>query len=263
MPRKSKVSIEEVRPLFEGGASTYEIAAKFNVNQSHIYRMIKKWNLNNPNNPIKTRDKSEAQKVHIDKHGHQRVGTSQSEETKVAISNKMRDFYDSADGKKAKQKIRETREQEWSEKTDQEKADIIQELRVGGRETLVMGQGSKFENFLAEELMLAGFGVEQRNRTAALGMFEVDIALTNEGIAIEVDGPSHFMDIYGVEELAKVQAKDKLKDDQLLSGNWSILRLQDKSGSCSRARISRVITKINEIKKDRLEGKSKVYVVKL
>ena len=244
MPRKSTIDMTEVRRLVEvEKLSTYKIADKVGCNQSHIVRLIAKFNKANPDNPIKKRNKSEAQLNYIKQTGtHQRQGTTHAEETKDLISDRMRDFYDSDEGEEAKARISEFRQQEWAEKTDDERAAILTDLQQANRAKMQSGEGSNFENFLAEQLSAAGYMVEQRTKNWTPGQnFHVDIALPNDKIIIEVDGPTHWSPIYGDEELQKVVIKDSRKDKALIANGWNILRVQDSSGSTTRARFKRVL----------------------
>ena len=60
------------------------------------------------------------------------------------------------------------------------------------------GKGSRLERYIAEELRRRGYLVEERSIHYTAGKdFEVDLALPNELIALEVDGPTHFLLIYG------------------------------------------------------------------
>lgn len=250
MPRKSSIDMNEVRRLIEvEKLSTYKVAAELGCNQSHVVRLIAKFNKNNPSNPIKKRNKSEAQLNYLKTSGtHQREGTVHSEDTKDAISDKMRDFYDSDEGEAAKDKIREFRQQEWAEKSEAERAEILNDLKQANRAKMQSGEGSNFENYLAEQLTENGYLVEQRTKTWTPGnQFHVDIALPSQKIIIEVDGPTHWSPIYGDAELAKVQAKDGRKDAVLINNGWCILRVQDGSGSTTRARFKRVLDMLHEI----------------
>lgn len=250
MPRKSTLDMEKVRHLIEvEKLSTYKVAERVGCNQSHIVRMVAKYNKNNPNNPIKKRNKSQAQLNYIKQFGtHQREGTTHDDVTKDKISDKMREFYDSEEGEAAKDRIREFRQQEWAEKSDEEKAHILAELQEANRAKMQTGEGSNFENFLAEQLADYGFRVEQRTKSWTPGQkFHVDIAMPNDKIIIEVDGPTHWAPIYGEEELQKVEVKDARKDAVLNSNGWNVLRVQDASGSTTRARFMRVLDTIKQI----------------
>lgn len=251
MPRKSSLDMTEVRRLIEvEKLSTYKVAERIGCNQSHIVRMIAKYNKQNPNNPIKKRNKSEAQKNYIKQSGkHQREGTHHDDATKDLISDRMKDFYDSEEGQAVKDKISEFRQQEWAEKSADERAAILEDLHEANRAKMRAGEGSNFENFLAEQLEEGGYFVEQRTKTWTPGQkFHVDIALPNEKIIIEVDGPTHWAPIYGEDELIKVQNKDAKKDAVLHGNGWHVLRVQDGSGSTTRARFKRVLDVIEQIK---------------
>ena len=250
MPRKSSFDMTEVRRLVEvEKLSTYKVADELGCNQSHVVRLIQKFNKANPSNPIKKRNKSEAQKNYLKQTGtHQRDGTTHSEDTKDAISDRMREFYDSDEGEAAKERIREFRQQEWAEKSDAEKTAILEELKQANRAKMQSGEGSNFENYLAEQLTAHGLQVDQRTKAYTPGnKFHVDIALPNEKIIIEVDGPTHWQPIYGEVEMNKVIAKDGKKDAVLIANGWNILRVQDSSGSTTRARFKRVMDALDAV----------------
>ena len=256
MPRKSSLDMAEVRRLIEDEKlSTYKVAERVGCNQSHIVRMVAKFNKQNPSNPINKRNKSQAQLNYIKQSGkHQRDGTTHDEITKDLISDKMREFYDSPEGVEAKERISEFRREEWAEKSEEERAAILVELQQANRAKMQAGEGSNFENFLAEQLAERGYSVEQRTKTWTPGQrFHVDIALPNDKIIIEVDGPTHWAPIYGDDELQKVVAKDAKKDAVLTSNGWVVLRVQDSSGSTTRARFKRVLDVLDEIKYSKAE----------
>ena len=256
MPRKSSLDMAEVRRLIEDELlSTYKVAEQVGCNQSHIVRMVAKFNKQNPGNPIKKRNKSEAQLNYIKQTGtHQRDGTTHDEITKDKISDKMREFYDSPEGVEAKERISEFRKEEWAEKSEEERAEILTELQLANRAKMQSGEGSNFKNFVAEQLMERGYTVEQRTKTWTPGQqFHVDIALPNEKLIIEVDGPTHWAPIYGEEELQKVIVKDAKKDAALIANGWVVLRVQDSSGSTTRARFKRVLDVLGEIKYSKAE----------
>lgn len=248
MSRKAKINIDVVRKLFEQGLSTYAVAENVGCDQSYISRMITKYNKNNPNTQIKVRSKSEAQKLYAEKHGHQRVGTTHTEDSKIAISDTMRDFFDSPDGDEARKKMSEARKLEWEKMTPSEKANSVNQLKIANREALKSGDGSKFENFIAEGLSHSGFNIEQRTDAYTPGNhFHVDIAIKDKALVIEIDGPTHWKDIYGQAKLDMVERQDAEKDAMLHGVGFDVLRVQDDSGNVSRARLMRVLDKVNEI----------------
>lgn len=266
MSKKSKVSIEEIRTLSEQGLSTYKIADKLGCNQSHVYRIMQKWNKTHPDNPVKVRSKSEAQKLNIEAGGHQRLGTHHSDESKLRTSDTMRDFYESDAGAAAKTKKSEDKKAEWAKLPDEKKVEIVTNMRTASKEQMKLGRGSKFENYLADGLKSLGFEVEQRTHNYTPGQkMEVDIAVPSYSVAIEVDGPTHWdASVYGQEALQVVQERDKIKNDLLNSGGFDVLRLQDKTGACTRARIMRVSEMLKDIMERRKSGEQpSVYIVKV
>lgn len=263
MPRKSSIDMTEVRRLIEvEKLSTYGAAEKLGCNQSHVVRLIAKFNKENPKNPIKKRNKSEAQKNYIKRTGtHQRSGTTHSDETREAISDSMRAVYDGPQGDEIREKISIKRQEEWAEMSEADKSEVLQTLKEASRAKAQSGEGSNFENYLAECLEEHQYVVEQRTQTYTPGQkFHVDIALPAEKLIIEVDGPTHWSPIYGEDELLKVQQKDKLKDNTLHIAGWNVLRVQDGSGSTTRARFIRVLEKVEKIAT--YKGKAKTHYVR-
>jgi len=263
MPKKSSIDMNEVKRLIEvERLSTYGVADRLGCNQSHVVRLIAKFNKEHPNAPINKRDKSEAQKNFISRTGsHQRDGTLHSDESKDKISDTMRDVYDGPQGDEIREKIAQQRHDEWAALNETQRANVLQNLKQSSRAKAQAGEGSNFENYLADMLKSQGMKVEVRTKAYTPGQkFHVDIALPMEKIIIEVDGPTHWSPIYGDDELIKVRAKDKSKDDILNMSGWNVLRVQDTSGSTTRARFARVFDQIEVIKN--YKGKTTTHYVK-
>ena len=55
---------------------------------------------------------------------------------------------------------------------------------------------------------------------------EVDLFLPNAKIAIEVDGPAHFLPIWGEENLQKRVKSDAIKSGLLLSSGFVVVRIK-------------------------------------
>ncbi|MHC5056388.1 MAG: DUF559 domain-containing protein [Planctomycetota bacterium] len=264
MARKSSIDMNAVRRCIEvEKLSTYGTADKLGCNQSHVVRLIAKYNKANPSNPIKKRNKSEAQKNFIKRTGsHQRSGTTHTEEAREQISDSMKEVYDGPRGDEIREKISQQRQEEWAQMSAADKAEVLETLKSSSRAKAMSGEGSNFENFLAEKLEEHGFVVEVRTKAYTPGQkFHVDIALPQEQIIIEVDGPTHWSPIYGDDELRKVQDKDKLKDNTLTNMGWNVLRVQDGSGSTTRARFVRVLDQVEFIR-DKYKGKKQTHYVK-
>jgi len=258
MARKATINIVQVKELFESGLSTYKVAEQLGCSQSYICKFMKNYNKKNPTNPIHVRDKSEAQKAFIEKNGHQRIGTTHSDESKAAISTKMGDFFESDKGTEVKKRIAEGRKEAWEGMSKAEQAENLTKMRTANRESMKIGEGSKFENYVAEELRKVGYILEQRTQNYTPGQLEVDIAIPDLKIAVEVDGPTHFTELYGPERLKRAKANDELKNGQLTTGGWDLLRIQDKSASLSPVRIKRITETLSKMIEDRKSRKGTV-----
>lgn len=264
MARKSTIDMGEVRRLIEvEKLSTYGAADSLGCNQSHVVRLIAKFNKENPSNPIKKRTKSQAQKNYIKRTGtHQRSGTTHSDESKELISDSMKDVYDGPRGDEIREKISQQRQEEWAAMGPAEQAEVLETLKTASRAKAQSGEGSNFENFLAEKLEEHQYVVEVRTQAYTPGQkFHVDIALPQVKLIIEVDGPTHWAPIYGDDELRKVQAKDTVKDNTLTAAGWNVLRVQDGSGSTTRARFVRVLEQVERITQE-YKGKCTTHYVK-
>lgn len=227
--------------------STCDIASEHGVFPNTIRRELVK-------NGIQPRNKSDAQKKNLERNGHPMEGRERTDEEKERISLGLHHFWH-ADNKsnKAAQKLRkhlgELAKKHWDELSESDKNEIINKMHLASAK--VSGAGSKSENAVAKMLMDKGFNVVQRSRDYTPGgQFEIDIAIPDKNIAIEWDGATHFMPIYGEDRLAVVQEKDERKDAVLLTNGWTVIRCRDMSTGYSRAFCSRTVDAIIMILKN-------------
>lgn len=52
---------------------------------------------------------------------------------------------------------------------------------------------------------------------------EIDMTIPKYKLAIEVNGPTHYINLYGDEELARVQANDKIKEQEIKDMGWKFI----------------------------------------
>lgn len=83
---------------------------------------------------------------------------------------------------------------------------------------------SKMEMWLEPHLEILGFS---RNGRISCGQLrkQVDFVNARLRIAIEVDGPWHFLPIQSAENLQRVQQRDRLLDQEILNRSWRLIRL--------------------------------------
>lgn len=254
--RKKIIEEATLRKLYcEQGLSLRKMSEKLKRPVSAITKYMDQYG-------IERRTKSDAQKGYLSDNDHPMQGKHHTEEAKKKISASLGDFWDSLDPDQRaeyRQLVGSGWRKRWASMSNAERENMIASLNAANRQQ--QGHGSRFERFLADELRSRGYVVEERsNNYIANAKQEVDLALTHEGIMIEVDGPTHFMPIYGEEALERQEAKDADKDDYLISAGFSVLRIQDNNGPLSQVRIEKIVTEIERIKKT--NGKCRVWIMR-
>jgi very-short-patch-repair endonuclease len=102
----------------------------------------------------------------------------------------------------------------------------IKSIQVAGKE------GSKLEKFLYEEITKAGFSVQYHKKHLIQNHdMELDMYVPSIKTIIEVDGPSHFLPIWGEEKLQKQIKADTQKSGLILSKGMVIIRIKNLSDS--------------------------------
>lgn len=241
---KAKIIQERTlrRLYLDEGLSLRKIAAQLQRPLSTVNKYMKKYG-------IDRRSKSGAQSLFLENNDHPMQGKHHSQETKDQISGTLGAFWNDLDDAKReeyRERVGSGWKRKWAAMSDGEKTNMIAELNAAGRAK--QGQGSRFERFVAAELNKRGYAVEIRTHNyMPSAKFEVDIALARQGVMIEVDGPTHFMDIYGEDALKRQQEKDAEKDEYLTQAGFGVLRVQDNNGPLSQVRIERITNKIEEM----------------
>ena len=229
------------REFVDNRKSTSALAKEWGTYPMTIRRALKK-------HGFKPRDKSQAQKNNIEINGSPLTGRQRTEDEKIKISTTLQSRWDNLSDKEKEREIKkksDVAKEMWREKTKEEKQESLNKMHVGNRKNA--NSGSKNENNVAEMLINYGFEIKQRTKDYTPGRrFEIDICIPKERIAIEWDGPNHFLPIYGEEKLAKVIAKDNIKNKYLTSSGWTIIRIRDTSTTPTLAVARRASDKIIE-----------------
>lgn len=241
-----QINEEDVRRFYQDdGLSLRKVSQTIGVSLATLSRFMKKYG-------IKTRDKASAQKNFLKTNDHQMQGRTHTAETKKKISHGLGDFWDGLTDEEAeavKSKIGAAWKRKWEGMSNNERQTMMEDLASKAKAS--QGDGSRLERYIAEQLRQRGYVVEERSTNYTAGKdFEVDIALPKQMIAIEVDGPTHFMPIHGEKALEKQQERDKRKDDLVMSTGYNVLRIRDNNGSLSQLRIDRIEQAFKEIEQD-------------
>lgn len=212
-------SIDEsyVVSKYNDGLSCGEIAEHFNTYSKKIERILKK-------NGVKIRTRSEAAKKAI-KRGRAKPPTTEkrSEEEKVAISKGVQSAWKNKTPEEREEFSKGARER-W-DKMDPVKKREMQE-KAGRALRIACIEGSKAEKFLKSKLEKMGYEVVMHKKGLIEGNFEIDLLLPELNTIIEIDGPQHFLPIFGEERLSEVVKMDNIKNGLLIGKGFCVVRIK-------------------------------------
>ena len=200
--------------------STYEIAQELKNYPNKIRRAVNTLG-------VELRDKSKAQTVAIQsgRHEHPTKGKKRTEAEKVAISNGMATYWDEMEESERERRSKISKKQ-WQEMSEEEKANLRKLAAEAVRKA--SKEGSKIEKFIYEGLTKAGYDVIFHKRgLVANDKLEVDLFVPSLKTAIEIDGPAHFLPIWGQENLERHIRADAQKAGLLINRGFVVLRVKN------------------------------------
>ena len=200
--------------------STYEIAQELNTYPNKVRRALKALG-------IDLRDKSQAQSVAIasGRHEHPTKGKIRTEAEKIAISDGMHSFWQNMEDEERDRRS-ELSKQQWASMSDEDKAYLRKMAAEAGRKA--SKEGSKIEKFLSEGLTEKGYGpIFHKKGLIPNENMEVDIFVPALKTAIEIDGPAHFLPIWGEENLQKHIRADAIKAGSFRNRGFVVLRVKN------------------------------------
>jgi len=222
--------------------SFQDIATAYNTYTNKVRRDAKKFEI-----PI--RDKSSAQKnaLQTGKHKHPTKGLTRTQETKNKIGTSVMHFWDNMDAATIQQR-KDIAKKNWDNLSLDQKQFIKQEANNAVRQA--SKEGSKLEKFLLVKLIEDGYKVDfHKEQTLSNTKLQIDLFIPHYNIAIEVDGPSHFLPVWGEKTLNKNIAYDNKKTGLILGKGLVLIRIKQlREFSNSRASALYTLLEI-EIKK--------------
>lgn len=206
--------------------STYEIAEICNTYPNKIRRVL-------ISNGIEIKTKSEAQKNAL-KQGKSKIPTEgrvRSKEEKLKISLSLSKKWANISDEDYELRVKSAKER-WNKLSDKKKHSMseaaIKAIQLAGKE------GSKLEKFLRDELGKHGHSIEIHKKNLIQNQnLEIDMYFPKLKTIIEIDGPSHFLPIWGEEKLQKQIKADLDKNGLILSKGFVIIRVKNLSDSLS------------------------------
>lgn len=235
-----------VKMYVDGDMSTYQIAEKFNTYPNKIRRILTK-------NGISLKSHSQAQKAAL-KNGrakHPTSGRKRTKEERVKISSSVHGYWENMPEQERAKRVDDARDR-WNSMSEKKRSEIcaaaIQGIQLASKE------GSKLEKFLLAELQERGYDVEfHKKGLIPTQKLEIDMYIPSLNTIIEVDGPSHFLPIWGEDKLAKQIVADEQKNGIVLSKGFAVLRIRNLSDFISlqakEKLIKEVVSTLEAIKK--------------
>ena len=204
--------------------STYEIANLFDTYPNAIRRILIK-------NGVVLKNKSEAQRNAMERGvaPHPTHGKKRTYDEKLKISSSLQKYWHEMSPELYDQKISQAKER-WKNLSESDKAKMmdaaIKAIQIAGKE------GSKLEKFLQKELSIAGHTVQFHKKDLLVNQnLEIDMYLPDFKTIIEIDGPSHFLPIWGEDKLQKQIKADFDKTGLILNKGFVIIRVKNLSDS--------------------------------
>jgi very-short-patch-repair endonuclease len=239
-----QLPIDKIIEMFNNNKSTYEIAEYFKTYPNKIRRLLKKAG-------VQTRNHAEAQSSAL-KSGrttHPTKGKPRTEKTKNAIGEKVYVYWKNLDQKKKEKWVEKCRER-WNHLDAAAKEKIYINAGEGIRKAAK--EGSILEKFLLNFLREAGYDVIFHKTGLVINdKLEVDLFCPALKTVIEIDGPSHFLPIWGEDKLKQVINADSHKSGLLLAEGYVIIRIKYMVKKLSQKRKrdlgNNILTILNEI----------------
>ena len=201
------------------GLSFAIIAEQLNTYANKIRRDALKYQ-------IPVRDKSRAQANAIEKgiHKHPTKGQKRSDATKNKIGNSVMKSWDKLDADELDKRKKKSQAL-WNKLSEDEKQHRLNLANMAVRNSSKVG--SKLEHFLLEQLVNDGYKVDfHKEQILSNTKLQIDLFLPKINIAIEVDGPSHFLPVWGADTLAKNQKYDQKKTGLILGKGLKLIRIK-------------------------------------
>lgn len=201
---------------------------------------------------VASRNKSEAQKKALSsgRHPHPTKDVGHTDEAKLKISESIADVWDGLSDKEREARKLDAKRR-WAMKSPEEIKAFRDAAGEGVRKAAK--EGSALEKFLLEALITEGYRVVfHKEEWVIRSKLQMDLYLPEQNVCLEVDGPSHFEDIWGEDQLSKNQQRDAQKTGLLLERGMCIIRVrqtQSLSQKYKRDTLANVLDKLKSIEK--------------
>lgn len=218
--QKTNIVSELHQKLIEdyvGGQSSTEVSQKYGVSLATATRILKKSGV--------TRSRSEAQKLALEqgKSINPTKGVGHSQETKDLLSEGGAHRWGRL-SEPERQVFKDRAVQKWKDMQPEKKKEM--QSKAGAALQLTTIEGSAAEKVVKKALIDAGYIVRSHVKNYLNGGYEIDLLLPELAIVIELDGPQHFLPIWGEDRLSKTKYYDNMKNGVLMGMGLTIVRVK-------------------------------------
>lgn len=235
-----------------------DIADEYGTYSNKVLRDAKKFGI-----PIRNKSEAQQNALQTGKTKHPTLGKQRSEEVKSKIGLGIAKTWESMSEDK-KNNVRNKKREQWNNLSEDQKANILKSANDAVRATSKVG--SKLEKYILNELLNAGWRVEFHKEQILLDTkLQIDLFLPSINTAIEIDGPSHFVPVWGDDSLQKNIKYDQKKEGLLIGKGYVLIRVrQDHDFSKTRAKLvaEKVLISISDISKKFPEPDNRILTIK-
>ena len=198
--------------------STYQIAELLDTYPNKVRRTLKKHG-----HDLKSKSSAQSNALKSGRRDHPTKGKTRTLAEKVKISSGLSSYWEEMSDKERSKRSEQARDR-WNEMSATQKESMkqkrVQAIQKSAKE------GSKLEKFLQERLHDAGHSVRMHQVIIPAENLEIDLYIPDLRTIIEVDGPSHFLPIWGEDKLQKQINADLRKSGALLSKGYAVIRVK-------------------------------------
>ena len=231
----TKSQVQRIIKQYKQGRSMGAIAEDLKTYKNAIRRVL-------IGNGVEIRTRSQAQKLALEsgRAEHPTEGRKRTKEEKIRISDGMTEHWEEMSDEE-KDRRSDLAKAQWEAMSEEDREALMAAANEAVR--IASKEGSKLEKSLKEHLTNENFVVEyHRGGLIPNHRMEIDLYIPELGTAIEIDGPSHFLPIWGHETLQKTIGADLEKSGLLISNGFVIIRVKHIHKSVS----NHLIRKVNE-----------------
>lgn len=223
------------------GKSTYTIAKERCTYANLVRRALL-------HHGILLRSKAEAQRLVVQDGRHPTKGGSLSRQTRDRIGESVGFAWGQLSPEVRADRVRQAKDQ-WQATSEEERTEFRRLAMEGLRKAA--DQGSKVERFLSSCLQQMGYSVQTRAEAAGK---VVDLLLPQRRIVIQVDGPGHFLPVWGERRLDRVMREDAKTIQALLAAGLTVVRVKNLVRHISELQKRKLLTELlSVLKSDQLK----------